>query len=41
MLEPFFGVPDGGAAQKRKDGETAKNKKGRRRKNTDFRDDEM
>jgi len=41
LLEPFFGVPDGAAAQKRKDKETNLNKKGRRRKNTDFHDDEM
>ena len=41
MLEPIFGVPDGAAAQKRKDKEAAMNKKGRRKKNTDFRDDEM
>ncbi len=41
VLEPIFGVPDGGAAQKRKDAAEAKNKKGRRKKNTDYRDDEM
>jgi hypothetical protein len=41
MLEPIFGVPDGAAAQKRQDAQAAKNKKGRRKKNTDFHDDEM
>mmetsp|Transcript_18241 Transcript_18241/g.25702 ORF Transcript_18241/g.25702 Transcript_18241/m.25702 type:complete len:317 (-) Transcript_18241:309-1259(-) len=43
MLEPIFGVPKGGAAQKRKDAQEAKKKRsatsGRRKKNTDFRDD--
>mmetsp|Transcript_33130 Transcript_33130/g.48562 ORF Transcript_33130/g.48562 Transcript_33130/m.48562 type:complete len:309 (-) Transcript_33130:61-987(-) len=42
-LEPFFGVPDGGAAQKRKDAREAaqgsQRKKGR--KNREHRDDEM
>jgi hypothetical protein len=41
LLEPIFGVPDGAAAQKRKDREESLNKKGRRRKNTDYVDDEM
>lgn len=41
ILEPFFGVPDGTAAQKRKDREAAQNRKGRRKKNSDYRDDEM
>jgi len=42
LLEPIFGVPDGGAAQKRKDKMDAMNKKtqGRRKKNTDYRDEE-
>lgn len=40
-LEPFFGVPDGAASQKRKDKMEAQNRKGRRKKNTDFHDDEM
>jgi hypothetical protein len=40
VIEPIFGVPDGGAAQKRKDREAAQNSKGRRKKNKDFRDDE-
>jgi hypothetical protein len=50
MLEPFFGVPKGASAQKRKDSAEARKRKddsasggsssGRRRKNTDFRDDE-
>jgi hypothetical protein len=39
-LEPFFGVPDGAAAQKRKDRASAQSRKGRRKKNTDY-DDEM
>jgi hypothetical protein len=40
-LEPFFGVPKGSAAQKRKDAQEARRKKEgqRRRKNTEFRDD--
>lgn len=38
VLEPVFGVPDGAAAQKRKDAqESRRNKKGR--KNTEYRDD--
>lgn len=45
-LEPFFGVPKGAAEQKRKDRKAAadeKNKKtkGGRKKNLEFRDDEM
>mmetsp|Transcript_9943 Transcript_9943/g.15285 ORF Transcript_9943/g.15285 Transcript_9943/m.15285 type:complete len:322 (+) Transcript_9943:147-1112(+) len=44
LLEPIFGVPDGGAAQKRKDAKEARDRKNkasgsRRRKNTEFRDD--
>lgn len=39
ILEPVFGVPDGGAAQKRKDQMDSKNRGGRRKKNTDYRDD--
>jgi len=38
-LEPFFGVPQGGAAQKRKDKEAARARKGHSKKNN-FRDDE-
>lgn len=38
-LEPLFGVPDGTAAQKKKDRDAARNKGGRRKKNTDYRDD--
>lgn len=46
-VEPFFGVPKGGAAQKRKDAQAARERKQggaqsggqRRRKNTEFRDD--
>lgn len=41
ILEPLFGVPDGAKAQKRKDKQDAQNRKGRRKKNTDFHDDEM
>jgi len=42
-LEPFFGVPKGGADQKRKDRDAAhtKKKKGKKGKNLEFRDDEM
>jgi hypothetical protein len=45
VLEPYFGVPDGSAAQKRKDRQDAMNQKktgkgGRRKKNEDFRDEE-
>jgi len=39
ILEPIFGVPDGAKAQKRKDREAHANAKGRRKKNTDYRDD--
>mmetsp|Transcript_27216 Transcript_27216/g.41397 ORF Transcript_27216/g.41397 Transcript_27216/m.41397 type:complete len:330 (+) Transcript_27216:166-1155(+) len=45
LLEPIFGVPEGAAAQKRKDAKAARDRKnkasgtGRRRKNTEFRDD--
>jgi hypothetical protein len=46
LLEPIFGVPDGAAAQKRKDAAQARKQKSAsrsggsaRRKNTDFRDD--
>ena len=46
LLEPVFGVPDGAAAQKRKDAQEARRRAaqksgggGGRRKNTDFRDD--
>lgn len=39
ILEPIFGVPDGGAAQKRKDRNDASKKKGRRKANADFEDD--
>ena len=39
MLEPIFGVPDGAAAQKRKDKRDAQNRGGRRKKNTEYRDD--
>lgn len=44
LLEPIFGVPKGGAAQKRKDAQEARQRKtgqsgGRRKKNTEFRDD--
>jgi len=38
ILEPFFGVPDGGAAQKRKDRDAARKKKGYKTKS--YRDDE-
>jgi len=38
-LEPFFGVPDGGAAQKRKDRAASMDKKGTRRKSEEFRED--
>lgn len=41
FLEPIFGVPDGAAAQKRKDRAESQNKKGRRKKNTEYRDDEF
>mmetsp|Transcript_15803 Transcript_15803/g.23751 ORF Transcript_15803/g.23751 Transcript_15803/m.23751 type:complete len:308 (+) Transcript_15803:135-1058(+) len=40
MLEPIFGVPDGAAAQKRKDRAEAQKKKGRRKANDQYRDDE-
>jgi hypothetical protein len=50
MLEPYFGVPKGAQAQKRKDSAEARKRQdsassggsssGRRRKNTDFRDEE-
>jgi len=39
VIEPVFGVPDGGAAQKRKDRADAMDKQGRRKKNTEHRDD--
>lgn len=44
MLEPLFGVPKGGSAQKRKDAQEARQRragssKGTRRKNTEYRDD--
>lgn len=39
MLEPIFGVPDGSEAQKRKDRAESMNAKGRRKKNTEYRDD--
>lgn len=39
VLEPVFGVPDGAAAQKRQDRADAKDKRGRRKKNTEHRDD--
>ena len=43
ILEPVFGVPKGTAAQKRKDAQKARERNqgqsGRKRKNTDFRDD--
>lgn len=42
ILEPVFGVPDGAAAQKRKDAKEARASAGpgkRRKKNTEFRDD--
>jgi hypothetical protein len=39
ILEPFFGVPDGGAAQKRQDRADAKDRGGRRKKNTEYRED--
>mmetsp|Transcript_13115 Transcript_13115/g.15413 ORF Transcript_13115/g.15413 Transcript_13115/m.15413 type:complete len:161 (-) Transcript_13115:85-567(-) len=35
ILEPVFGVPDGGKAQKKKDRADAQDKKGRRKKNRD------
>uniref|UniRef100_A0A6U1RP45 Uncharacterized protein n=1 Tax=Cyclophora tenuis TaxID=216820 RepID=A0A6U1RP45_CYCTE len=46
-LEPLFGVPKGGAAQKRKDAQEARDRKARstsggserRRRNTEYRDD--
>lgn len=38
VLEPFFGVPEGGAAQKRKDREAARKKKGYKTKG--YRDEE-
>eukprot|EP00558_Chaetoceros_sp_UNC1202_P001403 CAMPEP_0197258400 /NCGR_PEP_ID=MMETSP1429-20130617/81930_1 /TAXON_ID=49237 /ORGANISM="Chaetoceros sp., Strain UNC1202" /LENGTH=269 /DNA_ID=CAMNT_0042722497 /DNA_START=18 /DNA_END=827 /DNA_ORIENTATION=+ len=41
VLEPIFGVPDGAAAQKRKDRAESKNKKGRRKKNAEYRDEEF
>jgi len=45
VLEPYFGVPEGTAAQKRKDRQDAINKKksgsgGRRRKTEEYRDDQ-
>jgi len=39
VIEPVFGVPDGGAAQKRKDRAEAQDKQGRRKKNAEHRDD--
>lgn len=39
LLEPVFGVPDGGAAQKKKDRAEAMKKKGGRQNNAEFRDD--
>ena len=44
IIEPVFGVPKGGAAQKRKDAQKARSNKagpsgGRRRRNKDYRDD--
>lgn len=41
ILEPIFGVPDGGREQKRKDRAEAMKRKGRRKANDEFRDDEM
>jgi hypothetical protein len=43
ILEPYLGVPDGGAAQKRKDRQDAMNKKsgGRRKRNEEYRDEEF
>lgn len=41
VLEKFIGVPDGVAAQKKKDRMESKKAKGRRKKNTDYRDDEF
>jgi len=41
VLEKFIGVPDGVAAQKKKDRMDTMKAKGRRKKNTDYRDDEF
>lgn len=40
VLEPIFGVPDGAKAQKKKDREEANRRKGRRKRNDEYRDDE-
>jgi len=40
MLEPIFGVPDGAAAQKRKDRAEAQKKNGRKKGKDQYRDDE-
>lgn len=41
ILEPVFGVPKGAKEQKRKDRAEANKRKGRRKTNADYRDDEM
>ncbi len=41
ILEPVFGVPDGAKEQKRKDKAEAQKRKGRRKANTEYRDDEF
>lgn len=38
LLEPVFGVPDGAKAQKKKDREEANKKKGRRKRNDEYRE---
>mmetsp|Transcript_10604 Transcript_10604/g.13427 ORF Transcript_10604/g.13427 Transcript_10604/m.13427 type:complete len:294 (-) Transcript_10604:868-1749(-) len=40
-LEPIFGVPDGAAAQKKKDRAEAQKTKGRKKANAEYRDDEF
>jgi hypothetical protein len=41
ILEPIFGVPDGAKEQKRKDRAESLKRKGKRKKNEEFRDDEF